>query len=69
MWQLYPQFKLVLRQYACRAQYAALYDIHNNVQVIPLGYGSGMIPDGSSSVAAAESRYTEISANQTVRQW
>lgn len=69
MWQLYPRFKLVLRQYACHRQYAGLYDIHRNVQVIPLGYGAGTMPDGVTSVAAAQSRHKAISDNETASKW
>eukprot|EP00041_Stephanoeca_diplocostata_P022309 m.530459 g.530459 ORF g.530459 m.530459 type:complete len:347 (+) comp22027_c1_seq9:261-1301(+) len=42
IWELYPRFKLVIRQYACWPQYKDLYRKHTNVAVTPLGYNTAM---------------------------
>ena len=42
LFDVFPRFRLVTREYACWKQYAHLYRRHRNVLIIPLGYGTGM---------------------------
>lgn len=68
-WEVYPKFKLVLRQYACWSKYEAHYAKNKNVKSIPLGYGAGQIPRGESSVSIAENRLADLEANRRPRKW
>ena len=68
-WEVYPKFKLVLRQYACWSKYKAHYTKNKNVKVIPLGYGAGQIPRGESSVSIAKNRLADLEVNRRPRKW
>lgn len=57
---VYPAFKVVLRQYACGDQYQQFYDntlMSSHVFVVPLGYGTDMLKKEKSSIfASSESK-------------
>jgi len=42
LFEAFPRFRLVIREFACFEQYADLYKRHPNVHIIPLAYGTGM---------------------------